>query len=123
MKAPRTKRLKLKYDEPLSNFAFNFNLRRYKEWDLRTHKRSATVPMHEAVEGLIALDPAAAAALIGLKAAAAKPRGVYFATSGEKGVVRVWRVGSAKPIAEVWPCRLTISKPVLKLESASGFCA
>jgi hypothetical protein len=108
--------------------------------------------MHEAVEGLIALGPAAAAALIGLKATAAKPRGravqvtpmkptlkapgymrlqlkcddpkvstvktcfkfqlaplprgVYFATSGEKGVVRVWRVGSAKPIAEVWRCRL-----------------
>jgi hypothetical protein len=29
LKAPRTKRLKLKYDEPLSNFAFKFNLRRY----------------------------------------------------------------------------------------------
>jgi hypothetical protein len=27
--APGTKRLKLKYDEPLSFFAFNFNLRRY----------------------------------------------------------------------------------------------
>ena len=30
LKAPRTKRLKVKCDEPLSNFAFNFNLRRYK---------------------------------------------------------------------------------------------
>ena len=29
LKAPGTKRLKLKYDEPLSNFAFKFNLRRY----------------------------------------------------------------------------------------------
>ena len=29
MKAPGTKLLKLKYDEPLSIFAFNFNLRRY----------------------------------------------------------------------------------------------
>ena len=29
LKAPGAKRLKLKYDEPLSNFAFNFNLRRY----------------------------------------------------------------------------------------------
>ena len=28
MKAPGIKLLKLKYDEPLSNFAFNFNLRR-----------------------------------------------------------------------------------------------
>jgi hypothetical protein len=29
LKAPGTKRLKLKCDEPLSNFAFKFNLRRY----------------------------------------------------------------------------------------------
>jgi hypothetical protein len=29
LKAPGTKRLKLIYDGPLSNFAFNFNLRRY----------------------------------------------------------------------------------------------
>jgi len=29
VKAPRSKRLKLKCDVPLSNFAFNFNLRRY----------------------------------------------------------------------------------------------
>ena len=29
LRAPVIKRLKLNYDEPLSNFAFNFNLRRY----------------------------------------------------------------------------------------------
>jgi hypothetical protein len=29
LKAPATKRLKLRYDGLLSNFAFNFNLRRY----------------------------------------------------------------------------------------------
>ena len=29
--APGIKRLKLKYDEVLSSFAFNFNLRRYNE--------------------------------------------------------------------------------------------
>jgi len=29
LKAPKTKRLKLKSDEPPSNFAFKFNLRRY----------------------------------------------------------------------------------------------
>jgi hypothetical protein len=29
LKAPGRTRLTLKYDEPLSNFAFNFNLRRY----------------------------------------------------------------------------------------------
>jgi len=31
LKAPGTKHLKLKCDEPPSNFAFNFNLRRYIE--------------------------------------------------------------------------------------------
>jgi hypothetical protein len=29
LKPPGTKRLKLNYDEPLSTFAFKFNLRRY----------------------------------------------------------------------------------------------
>jgi hypothetical protein len=29
LKAPGAQRLKLKYEESLSNFAFNFNLRRY----------------------------------------------------------------------------------------------
>jgi len=29
LKAPGSKRLKLNYDVPLSDFAFNFNLRRY----------------------------------------------------------------------------------------------
>jgi hypothetical protein len=31
LKATGTRRLKLECDEPLSNFAFNFNLRRYKK--------------------------------------------------------------------------------------------
>ena len=31
LKAPGTKRLKLQYDEPLSSFAFKFNLRRYNQ--------------------------------------------------------------------------------------------
>ena len=31
LKAPGTKRLKLKCDEPLSDFAFNFNMRRCNE--------------------------------------------------------------------------------------------
>jgi len=33
-------RLKLKYDESLSNFGFNFNLRRYEEaaWHLHQHR-------------------------------------------------------------------------------------
>jgi hypothetical protein len=31
LKAPGTERLKLEYDEPLSSFAFTFNLRRYTQ--------------------------------------------------------------------------------------------
>ena len=31
LKAPGTQRLKLSFDEPPSNFAFKFNLRRYSE--------------------------------------------------------------------------------------------
>ena len=34
MNAPGTKRLKLKSDEPLSSFAFEFNLRRYIQANL-----------------------------------------------------------------------------------------
>jgi hypothetical protein len=33
LKAPRSKRLKLKYDDLLSNFAFKFNLRRYNKME------------------------------------------------------------------------------------------
>jgi hypothetical protein len=35
LKAPETKRLKLQCDGPLSDFAFNFNLRRYKMEEMR----------------------------------------------------------------------------------------
>ena len=33
LKAPGTKRLRLKHDEPLPSFAFKFNLRRYNKAD------------------------------------------------------------------------------------------
>jgi hypothetical protein len=39
LKAPGTTRLKLKYDDPLSNFAFNFNLRRYNKGPIRNDIR------------------------------------------------------------------------------------
>ena len=34
LKAPGTQRLKLKHDEPLSSYAFRFNLRRYKQMNV-----------------------------------------------------------------------------------------
>ena len=36
LKAPGADTLKLKYDEPLSKFAFNFNLRRYTPPEMLT---------------------------------------------------------------------------------------
>jgi U3 small nucleolar RNA-associated protein 13 len=70
------------------------------QWSLKTKKRVATVPTHEACEGLVALDPRAARGLLGADAADENPDAVYFATAGEKGVVRAWRVGNAKPVAK-----------------------
>ena len=70
------------------------------QWDLKTHKRTATVPTHEACEGMTALDPATAIRVIGAREVESKPDAVYFATAGDKGAVRVWRVGSGKPITE-----------------------
>ena len=43
VKAHGTKRLKQKHDEPLSNFAFNLNLRRYN-WGLITDVFAASAP-------------------------------------------------------------------------------
>jgi len=43
LKAPGTKRLKVKCDESLSNFAFNFNLRRYSVFLYLDRTHVATV--------------------------------------------------------------------------------
>jgi hypothetical protein len=40
LKATGAKRLKLKYDEPLSNYASNFNLRRYVAATVDWRRRS-----------------------------------------------------------------------------------
>jgi U3 small nucleolar RNA-associated protein 13 len=69
------------------------------EWCSKTYKRLSTTPTHEACEGMAALDPRRARGMIGAAAADAKPDAAYFVTAGDKGIVRIWRVGSAKPIA------------------------
>jgi hypothetical protein len=65
LKAPGSKRLKLGYDVPLSNFAFNFNLSRYNLVKLfRENKmdvvafRGITEPMLEAMVVRCKLKPA-----------------------------------------------------------------
>jgi len=50
LKAPGTQQLKLKYDEPLSNFAFNFKLHRY------------TTGLAVAMAAQLGVDPSLAAA-------------------------------------------------------------
>ena len=60
LKAPGIKLLKLEYDEPLSKFAFKFNLRRYTEADLEVvvklidSERNGSISKAEFASGLVA---------------------------------------------------------------------
>ena len=58
LKAPGSVRLKLKCDEPLSNFAFNCNLRRYSTGAAAAHAAASRPP---AAAAAAAHDPMAAA--------------------------------------------------------------
>ena len=55
LKASGTKRLKLKYDEPLSKLAFKFNLRRYitKNFDTSVHLQNFFMYMYGALFNLV----------------------------------------------------------------------
>ena len=84
-------------------------------WDIRTSAKLATIPVYEAVEGVVALPAGEAAAAFpgvaqavqavhttpgkGGKGAAAQ-RCVFFATAGDKGRVRLWRSDTATCIYE-----------------------
>jgi len=67
LKAPRTKRLKLKCDEPLSDFAFNLNLRRHTmvllALALSEDSRSRETRRNEIMQGLFGLPNAVRQAL------------------------------------------------------------
>jgi len=89
LKAPGMKCLKLQYDEPLSNFAFNFNLRHYVK----------------VIQG-----PGTEHALMKALMQAVMVQGVC----AEVKLTTYRKVGR---------CSLTVSKPVLKLESACGLSA
>ena len=49
LKPPGSKRLKLKYDKPLSNCAVKFNLRRYNEFEMLT---KSLLPLPDKFSGL-----------------------------------------------------------------------
>jgi hypothetical protein len=55
VKAPETKRLKLQHDIPLSNFAFNFHLRRYNpDWTLQQQRQTWALRRATAAAGAAA---------------------------------------------------------------------
>lgn len=75
-------------------------------WDLRTYEKKSTVPVYEALEGVVALTPKTARALLGNKISTSKVSGdvnstppLCFATGGEKGAVKVWRLDTGTEIA------------------------
>ncbi|MCJ1354295.1 MAG: Transducin (beta)-like 3 [Icmadophila ericetorum] len=71
-------------------------------WDLASHKKLATIPVYEAIEGAAilplehfkALDPAA------FKAVAKSDGAVVFATGGERGLIKLWRSDTGQCILE-----------------------
>ena len=92
-------------------------------WDLRKYEKKATVPVYEAVEGVVAVPPATARALILLSNTSNNATGsiknksndndnnttnnlqtnipLCFATGGEKGIVRIWRSDNGQQLTPV----------------------
>ena len=63
-------------------------------WSLRDYSKIATIPIYEAVEGVVSL-PAAACGLEG--------NPLCFATGGEKGVAKLWRADTGKCLFDIPP--------------------
>uniref|UniRef100_A0A665WEJ0 Uncharacterized protein n=1 Tax=Echeneis naucrates TaxID=173247 RepID=A0A665WEJ0_ECHNA len=60
-------------------------------WDLETKKVKRTVPVYEAVEGVVLLPENEDFSQIGVKS-----RDLHFITAGSKGVLRVWEASTAR---------------------------
>ncbi|KAF3700233.1 Transducin beta-like protein 3 [Channa argus] len=59
-------------------------------WDLKTRKAKRTVPIYEAVEGVVLLPENEDFSKIGVKS-----KDLHFITAGSKGVLRVWDASTA----------------------------
>ena len=108
--------MKLKCDEPLSNFAFNFNLRLYTE---------AVVAAGDTA--LLVLAELASTAVVRCKLTVSKPQ-------VDPGCIRIqgqeytdigsdlyrYRVTFIRIQGQMWRCRLTVSKPELKARLVSA---
>ncbi|KAK7940314.1 hypothetical protein WMY93_003640 [Mugilogobius chulae] len=74
-------------------------------WDLKTQKVKRTVPVYEAVEGVVMLPEKYAFSEIGVK-----NEGLHFITAGSKGVLRVWEASTARCVfTQDLPATLTSS--------------
>ncbi|XP_028267812.1 transducin beta-like protein 3 [Parambassis ranga] len=60
-------------------------------WDLKTRKAKRTVPVYEAVEGVVLLPVNTDLSQIGVKS-----EDLHFVTAGSKGVLRVWEASTAR---------------------------
>jgi len=63
-------------------------------WSLRDYKKLATVPVYEALEGVVAVPSALCHAPPGV---------VCFATGGEKGITKLWRTDTGKCVFDTAP--------------------
>ncbi|XP_072299505.1 transducin beta-like protein 3 [Eucyclogobius newberryi] len=74
-------------------------------WDLKTQKVKRTVPVYEAVEGVVLLPEEDDFSEIGVK-----NKGLHFVTAGSKGVLRVWEASTARCVfTQPLPSTLTSS--------------
>lgn len=72
-------------------------------WDLKTRKAKRTVPVYEAVEGVVLLPGNTDLTEIGVKSKA-----LHFITAGSKGVLRVWEASTARCVyTQTLPSTLT----------------
>ncbi|KAM4597791.1 transducin beta-like protein 3 [Polymixia lowei] len=60
-------------------------------WDLKTRKAKRTVPVYEAVEGVVLVPENEDHSLIGVK-----NKELHFITAGSKGVLRVWEASTSR---------------------------
>ncbi|KAG7402182.1 Transducin (beta)-like 3 [Phytophthora boehmeriae] len=60
-------------------------------WDLRDHKLSKTVLVHESVEGLIVVPKSFKCVANAAAGKAQDDKAIHFVTAGEKGSLRLWR--------------------------------
>lgn len=68
-------------------------------WDLRDGKQTATVPVYEALEGIVALQPGSS--FPGAPPAeGGSKKVVHFVTAGDKGQLRSWRSDTGKCLYE-----------------------